>query len=417
MSDSAKVQDVVKSGFKAMATAAFLNNGVVEDGKRVKVKDLLTSTDATIFLPKVISSVVKEAVEPVLTISTNLFQTIRINSGRSIEFPAVGALTAEEIPEGSAYPEKQLDMGSGNTVSVAATKVGIMVRITEEMIEDSQWDVIGLHLRAAGRALARKKETLCAQLFSKFGYKIFDNVEPTAAVIGKTTGRDIKGVFNGTLHLDDLFDMIAYLINSGFTPRTILMHPLAWLMLAKNPMLKELAWSQNNNYWGGTYSGNVGQTGWDGKENLRYKTIAPNLSTTQTALPPGIFPVPLRILVSPYVRFLAKGVVAPKQDGTNPGATLVTDANGLALAPLTDIYIVDDPEGGLIVQRDDISTEHFDDPARDIRQMKIRERYGLGILSQGKSVVVARNIAITLSYVFNNMNTATNLATPDRNSI
>jgi hypothetical protein len=32
------------------------------------------------------------------------------------------------------------------------------VKITDEMINDSQWDVIGMHLRAAGKALARLKE-------------------------------------------------------------------------------------------------------------------------------------------------------------------------------------------------------------------------------------------------------------------
>jgi hypothetical protein len=414
MSDG-KIQDVVKDGFKKMAEAAFLNNGVVEDGKRMKIKDLLVSSDASIFLPKVISSVVKEAVEPVLTISNNFFQTVRINQGRSIEFPAVGALTAEDVAEGSAYPEKQLEIGSGNVVAINVTKSGVLVRVTEEMIEDSQWDVIGLHLRAAGRALAHHKESKCSTLFSTFGYKVFDNVEPTTGVVGATTGRGIDGAVNGSLHLDDIFDMIAYLINSGFTPKTILMHPLAWLMVAKNPMLREMAWMQNQNYWGGMFSGSVGQTGWDAAQNLKYKTIAPNLSTTQTTIPQGVFPVPLRVLVSPYVRFVPKGAAVVKQsDGTSAGNTLVT-TSGLAKTPLTDVYVIDDSEAGILVQKDDISTEQFDDPAKDIRQLKIRERYGLGLLSQGKSVVVARNIAIANSYDFKHDHSITTMTEPTRN--
>ena len=395
---------------------AFMNNGYVSDTKRVKVKDLLVSSDASIFIPKVISQVVKEAVEPVLVI-TNLFQTIRLATGRSIEFPAVGALTAEDIPEGQAYPERQLQVGSGNVVMVNVVKSGLLVRITEEMIEDSQWDVIGLHLRAAGRALARHKESKASSLFANFGYKVFDNVEPTTAVVGATIGRAINGAFNGTPHLNDIFDMIAYLINSGFTPNTIMMHPLAWLMVAKDPNLRELAWMSNGNYWGGQYSGRVGQTGWDDPLNLRYKTIAPNLSTTQTAIPTGTFPVPLKVLVSPYVRFVPKGAAVYTQS-TNSLATntLVTDPNGKALYPLTDIYILDDNETGVIVQKDDVSTEEFNDPLRDIRSMKIRERYGLGLLAQGKAVVVARNIAIGLNYEFRNINQVQNLTTQGRNS-
>jgi hypothetical protein len=265
--------------------------------------------------------------------------------------------------------------------------------------------------------LARHKESKASSLFSNFGYKVFDNVEPNTAVIGATIGRAINGAFNGTPHLNDFFDMIAYLINSGFTPNTIMMHPLAWLMVAKDPILRELAWMSNNNYWGGMYSGKVGATGWDVPMNLRYKTIAPNLSTTQTAIPTGTFPVPLRVLVSPYVRFVPKGATVTKQsDGTVASNTLVTDANGKATYPLTDIYILDDSETGVIVQKDDVSTEEFNDPLRDIRSMKIRERYGLGLLSQGKAVVAARNVAIGLNYEFRNINQVTGLTTQARNS-
>lgn len=416
LQDTKASEAAIKDKLMMEVTDAFMNNGYVEDGKRVKVKDLLVSSDASIFIPKVISQVVKEAVEPVLVIS-NLFQTIRLATGRSIEFPAVGALTAEDIPEGQAYPERQLQVGSGNVVMVNVIKSGLLVRITEEMIEDSQWDVIGLHLRAAGRALARHKESKASTLFANFGYKVFDNVEPTTAVVGATIGRAIDGSFNGTPHLNDIFDMIAYLINSGFTPNTIMMHPLAWLMVAKDPILRELAWMSNNNYWGGMMSGSVGKTGWDDPMNLRYKTIAPNLSNTQTSIPTGTFPVPLKVLVSPYVRFVPKGATVTKQsDGSTATSTLVTDGSGKALYPLTDIYILDDSETGVIVQKDDVSTEEFNDPLRDIRSMKIRERYGLGLLSQGKAVVAARNVAIGLNYDFKNINQVTSLTTQARNS-
>jgi hypothetical protein len=392
----------------------FLNNGVVSDALTFKVKDLLVSTDMTMFIPKVISQVVKEAIEPRLVIS-ELFQTIRINTGRSIEFPAVGAITAEDIGEGQAYPEKQLDLGGGNIVAINVTKSGLLVRITEEMINDSQWDVIGMHLRAAGRALARHKEVKCATLFATMGQKVFDNVEPALAVIGATRGVDRTGTLNGGIHLDDLFDMIAYLLNGSWTPNTIIMHPLAWAMFAKDPFLREIA-KMAGHFWGGQMSGSVGQTGWDGNPNLKQRTIAPNLTTTQTALPQGLFPVALRVMVSPYVRFIPKGATVTKMsDGLAPGATLVTDASSKAKTPLTDIYVLDDAETGVLVQKQDISTEDFNDPLRDIRSLKIREIYGLGTLSQGKSIAVARNIALAQTYNFSDVHQVDTVQSPDRN--
>jgi len=413
-----EVQDkALRDQFKKFILAS-RNNGVVSDKERITVRDFLATNDATILMPKVISQTVKEAVEPALIIS-NLFQTVRINSGRSIEFPAVGALEAEDIPEGSDYPEKVLNIGSGNVTAIPVTKRGLIVRISEDMINESQWDLIGLHLRAAGRALARRKEVVCASVFATEGFKVFDNLEPNAAVIGATTGTAIDGTFNGGLHLNDIFDMIAYLINTGFSANTIIMHPLAWAIIAKDPILRELAWMSNSNYWGGTFSGKVGETGWDDAMNLRYKTIAPALSTTQTAIPTGVFPVPLRVLVSPYVRFIPKGALAVSQSTgaavTNALSGKLTNSSGQALFPLTDIYILDDAETGIIVQREDVSTEEFTNPKNDIRNVKIKEKYGAGTLSQGKSIVVARNIAVTQTYTFNNVNSVTGMTTPSRN--
>ena len=398
---------------------AVKNNGFVNEKDRITVKDFMSTNDATIMMPKMISQTVKEAVEPVLVIS-NLFQTIRINTGRGIEFPAIGALTAEAIPEGSDYPEQQLVIGSGNVVSVPVTKYGLAIRISEDAINESQWDLIGLHLRAAGRALARKKEFNCADVFSRMGTKVFDNLEPSAAVFGQTQGTSIDGSYNGGLHLNDIFDMIAFLINTGYFANTLIMHPLAWAIVAKDPILRELAWMSNSNYWGGTFSGKVGQTGWDDGTNLRYKTIAPALSNTQTSIPTGVFPVPMKVLVSPFVRFVPKGASAIGQaSGTavvNALSGKLTDGNGKALYPLTDIYLLDDSETGIIVQREDVSTEEFTNPKNDMRNVKIKEKYGVGTLSQGRSVAVARNVAVTQTYTFNNVNSVSGLAVPGRNN-
>jgi len=413
--NDAAVAKEVRDKLHRNVEMAFYNNGVVSDDKTFKVKDLLVSTDFTMFIPKVISQVVKEAIEPRLVIS-ELFQTIRLNVGRSIEFPAVGAMTAEDIPEAAAYPEKQLDLGGGNIVAINVTKSGLLVRITEEMINDSQWDVIGMHLRAAGRALARHKEVKCATLFATMGQKIFDNVEPDKAVVGATRGVDRTGALNGGIHLDDLFDMIAYLFQGAWTPNTIIMSPFAWAMFAKDPFLREIAWMGGRQFWGGQFSGKMGETGWDNSPNFKQKTLAPQMSTMQVSIPNSVFPVPLRVLISPYVRFIPKGATVTKMsDGSVATSTLVTDENGKAKCPLTDIYVIDDAETGVIVQKQDVSTEDFNDPLRDIRSIKIREIYGLGTLSQGKSIAVARNIALAQTYNFTDVHQVSSVASPDRN--
>ena len=63
-----------------------------------------------------------------------------------------------------------------------------------------------------------------------------------------------------------------------------------------------------------------------------------------------------------------------------------------------DMYVVDRNNIGVLLVKEDLTTEEFREPARDIRNLKIKERYGIGILNEGKAVAVAKNISMAKSY-------------------
>ena len=105
---------------------------------------------------------------------------------------------------------------------------------------------------------------------------------------------------------------------------------------------------------------------------------------------PKYLPSPLQVLVTPYLPY------------TPPASAAATPYSGR-----TNLIMVDSSRCGLLVTRDAVSTEEFDDPARDIRALKIRERYGFGFLEQGKAITVARNVAIARNYQFENANNVT----------
>lgn len=63
-----------------------------------------------------------------------------------------------------------------------------------------------------------------------------------------------------------------------------------------------------------------------------------------------------------------------------------------------DMYVVDKTEVGIIAQREGLTTGNWTDPEKDIRNLKCRERYGIGILNNGRAITVARNIAVAPSY-------------------
>src|SRR5699024_3328420 len=119
--------------------------------KAMSFSEALTTADANILMPKVIQQVVTEAAEAQL-LATKLFKRINLTEGRSMEFVHFGAIRAFEVGEGQEYQEQTLNFtkeGIGS-VDVKVRKYGLKIAITDEMISDSQWDVVGMHLQAAG---------------------------------------------------------------------------------------------------------------------------------------------------------------------------------------------------------------------------------------------------------------------------
>jgi len=332
--------------------------------------DALSTPDASILIGKVVSNIVKEAIEPLL-VGTSLLHTIRFSAGQQITFPAAGAFTAEDIPEGGEYPERKLEVAG--TVTAFIGKSGVKVRITDEMLRYSQYDVMSMHIRAAGRALARHKETKIFNMINNEGAVVFDNNVATK----QTSGRASDGTGNGTITLDDLLVMYSKIVANGFVPNAILMSPLGWLLFARDPILRAFGFANGGPMFG-PMQGQPGlaKSWYQGGINVGPVATAPYAATTYTNVP-SMFPSPLRVIVSPFLSYTAAS-----------GAT----------AAKTNIVMADTNELGIIVIDEDVTNEEWDDPNRDIRTIKFRERYGLGILNEGKAIAVAKNISIKKAY-------------------
>ncbi len=365
------------------------NNGNLQDGQRVKLNDALSVPNAPMLMPKVISNIVKEAAEPLL-VGTSLLQRINYSYGQTITFPAVGAMVAADIAEGQEYPERSLQMG-GATVTASIGKSGVAVKVTDEMIRYSQFDVIGMHLRAAGRALARHKEVKIFNFIRSMGVTCFDNVNPSSSLKGVTTGRGMDGSGNGSVTMDDIFDAYAQVITQGFTPNTLLMHPLTWTMFVKDATLRSFVLGNNGGNWFAGWNGNPAERApWDnssqgglgmsagqnitpggvpdGTTSASPLSDYPQTLSTSPQLP-GYMNIPFRIIVSPFVPY------DPRRK-------------------LTDIYMFDSAELGVLIVDEEVTTEEFDDPRVDIRKIKLRERYGIGILNEGKAIATLKNVHV-----------------------
>jgi hypothetical protein len=371
------------------------NSGQLETGDTISLTDALSVSNAPVLMPKVISNIVKEAIEPML-IGTSLLQRINYSYGHAITFPAVGALTAGDIAEGQEYPESSTAMG-GATVTAQVGKSGLAVRITEEMVRYSQFDVIGMHLRRAGYALARHKEVKIFNMIRSMGVPVFDNVNSTRSIKGVMTGRDLTGSPNGSITMDDIFDGYAQVITQGFFPNTLLMHPLAWVMFLKDAQLRYFAQMSGGGAWFGPSTGNPAPnaSSWASSSQGGLGTATGQLVTpagnaaglaatplsglnanTLTSAPvlPSYMNIPFRIIVSPFVAYDHR-------------------------RKLTDIYMFDSRELGVLIVDEDVTVDQFNDPRVDIMKIKLRERYALAILNEGQAIASFRNVHLVTNEV------------------
>lgn len=324
---------------------AFAEDGRIDDENRVTITEAFSSPDAPILFPRVINRTLREAAEPQFLV-TPLLSTVRLGQGRSLEFPAVNAIQAAEIPEGQEYPEQALAFAK--QIEGKVSKKGVKVAFTEEVIADSLWDIVGLHVRAAGRAMARLKEQIALSRFKGAATIVLDNAD---ANFPDPTGRDINGAYNGSLTWDDVIDMAAVLIAEHHVPTDFIVHPLMWAVF-----LKDSVFHAGGSQVGGAWNYRIGE---------------PNANINNTA------PFGLNVLVSPFVSFTAK--------------TPTTAAK-------SDVFLIDRNEVGVLLVKDDMSTDEFNDPTRDIRSLKMKERYDIIMLGDGEGITVAKNVNLVRNY-------------------
>ena len=368
------LKDWLRQGEKQLRSS--VDNGL-------RFRDTIATPDITPWLPQVIERNVLEASEPLLVLNS-LFERMGYEAGQAIEFPAVGAVSAADIAEGESYPLVRLQE-SGATVTAKVGKSGIAFEITDEAMTRSRFDLVGMHLRACARALARHKEVKAANMISSLGVVAFDNVSPSQSMFGVTTGRGFNGTANGSLTLDNLFDAFAQVMMQGFTPNTLIMHPLTFVMFMKDEVLRAVTLAGGNQVWWGGYRGSAAmqqagsRTHTSGGQAVT-SPVSPlgtssnginefNQMLTSSPVLPARWAWPLRIVVSPWIPF-------------NPATKM------------TDIILCDGNELGLYIEEYGVKVDRWEDMAVDSTKIKLKESYCYHILNEGLGVAVLKNVKI-----------------------
>lgn len=348
-------------------------NGDFSKG-RISIKETIMSTDTVTLIPRVIEGQLREAAEPEY-LATRFMNVINVEGGNGSTVyvvPIVGEVTAKEVSEDGRYQEDSVEFSTleNSQLEVRVKKIGLKIRITEEAISDSSWDVLGINIRKMGTAMARYKEEWCFNSFSDHGTVVFDNDLRAQLPSAGTTGRNESGEYNDTMTIEDFLDLVLAMMANDMNPTDIIMHPLAWVIFARNSMIGNgLTYgafgAQQIHPWGAT-QGTPGFAGLQADMGPQKLIMSPDQVQ-------GRLPVPISVSFSPFVRF---------------------DKQGKKF----DMYCLDRSSVGVIIQKEALTTDNWSDPERDVRLLKVKERYGVGIVNNGRGITVARNIAVAPTY-------------------
>ena len=396
---------------------SFLNDGVVfdyennvpkynEEGEVMKVslKDFVTVDDLRPLMKTVISTILVDTIQPALLIIPNLATVIRTNgSNEVIQIKAIEDVEVGYVGKGGDYPETHLAFDNiGDAVASRTRKVGAKLIVDQEVVKADQYGIIAVWLSAAGKALARFKETEALRVIQTYGTTVFDNANPTDSEFGTTSGLSAQLTRNGTFTVEDLHRMYAYLWQRGFKGDTIIINPLMWQVLAMDPLMGQnilkgnvLAYPQiptgtRAKGFADPFKGKGAvMTGTGTKEGSSawVNTITPVGNFYEVSV--NYAPTPIKVLVSHYVPY----------DEID-----VTEGSVTVKKFVTDIIMADSSKGLILYQSEDPNTKEGFIDMNETYWLRVQEKYGFGVWAQGKGLIIAKHVVVDKNYNFTTVN-------------
>lgn len=316
-----------------------------------KLTDFLATPQAKILVPKVVVGTMKKAADP-LYLASSFYKKVKFKSSTAMIMPEIGVMRAYDIAEGQEIPQETIDWQLNKGKMIKIGKSGVRIQYSDDIKSETEFDIIGMMLSEAGRAMARHKEQKAYIEWLMHGWTVFDNNLRQNIPEAGTTGVDYSANFNNTMSIDDILDLLIAMYHNEFTPTDMVMHSLSWMCFAKNGLTGALTALSDRNA----------------------KVESPNASFK---LGPesiqGRVPFNFNINLSPFAPI----------DKINK---------------TFDMFVVDRNNVGILLEKDPLKTEEFRDPSRDITNIKAVERYGYGTLNEGRAICSAKNISMARSY-------------------
>ena len=372
-----------------------------------KNRDAISSSEISPLLQKSMEILIREPVEPRMII-TPLFTRIQAKGlNTQILAGAMGAVYAADVQESGTYPEVNFQMG-GAVSTAFIGKSGIAASFTDEALRYSTFDIMAKNLELMGNAMVRHKEQKAVAFLKQLGTSLFDNLQPASSLYGVCTGRGVKEngagvpklVANGSMTMENLMRAMAHMSEEGFTPDTLLMHPLFYYTFIQDPVMKTMMLAHGGGSIFNPYTGDpgprdpysngaigargpsngtrvvnprgIGSSGQGSNGGAVTSVLERSQQMTSAPKLPSYFPFGFQIIVSP---------LCPYDPETETG----------------DIFLLSSGNVGFHLVDEDATTVEWRDEGTETVKVKIRERYGFAVAHEGQGVGVFKNVKRALN--------------------
>ena len=367
-----------------------------------KYRDAISSSEITPLLQESMEILIREPVEPSMVI-TPLFTRVQAQGlNTQILAGAMGAVYAADVQESGTYPEVNFQMG-GAVSTAYIGKSGIAASFTDEALRYSTFDIMAKNLQLMGAAMVRHKEQKAVAFLKQLGTTLFDNLNPAQSIYGVLSGRGLADngaggsvlQANGSMTMENLMRAMAHMSEEGFTPDTLLMHPLFYYTFVQDPVLRTMMLAHGGGSIFNPYTGDpgplapysngamgargpstgtrvvnprgIGTSGQGTSGESITSVLERSQQATSAPKLPSYFPFNFRIIVSP---------LCPYDPESETG----------------DIFLLSTGNVGFHLVDEDATTVEWRDENTETVKVKIRERYGFAVAHEGQGVGVFKNV-------------------------
>jgi hypothetical protein len=102
----------------------------------ISIKDALDIQNAAFMVPRAMTTIVQEGIEPML-IGTHLLQRIQYKSGMTTVFPAIEPLRTDEAGDGMDLPIYNINIGGAQSFGVTVKRHGLRLKIAKRFVDES----------------------------------------------------------------------------------------------------------------------------------------------------------------------------------------------------------------------------------------------------------------------------------------